>query len=313
MRNFVRFRGLPAIGLSGDVIVDRCQILGVTIANETIEAAFQRIAALIDGEGPRSLYFVNAHTLNNACEDSAYRAILNRADVVYGDGTGVRWAARGRGVTLLDNVNGTDLVPMLLSRGSGIRCYLVGSAPERIETIRANAQTMFPGVDFVGAHHGYIDAAASEAVLADIRRCGANLVLVGMGNPLQEKWIDRHRAALPSALTVAVGGLFEYWGGGLVRAPRWMRSSGIEWVHLMLRQPWKARRYLIGNPVFMYRMFRTAAAERRVGAVFERGASCQATALQPADGSPKRAPEASSVDLAASCLPGESPELKSAS
>ena len=134
-----------------------------------------------------------------------------------------------------------------------------------------------------------------------------------MGNPLQEKWIDRHRAALPSALTVAVGGLFEYWGGGLVRAPRWMRSSGIEWVHLMLRQPWKARRYLIGNPVFMYRMFRTAAAERRVGAVFERGASCQATALQPADGSPKRAPEASSVDLAASCLPGESPELKSAS
>jgi N-acetylglucosaminyldiphosphoundecaprenol N-acetyl-beta-D-mannosaminyltransferase len=75
-----------------------------------------------------------------------------------------------------------------------------------------------------------------------------------MGNPLQEQWIDRWRGELDPTLCIAVGGLLEYWTGALDRAPGWMRRAGVEWVHIMLRQPWKAGRYLAGNPAFIARL-----------------------------------------------------------
>jgi N-acetylglucosaminyldiphosphoundecaprenol N-acetyl-beta-D-mannosaminyltransferase len=55
---------------------------------------------------------------------------------------------------------------------------------------------------------------------------------------------------------MGIGGLFDYWSGDLVRAPRWMRAVGYEWLHLLLRQPHKTRRYLIGNPLFLWRALR---------------------------------------------------------
>ncbi len=238
------------------------RILGVTITDETFEAAVDHVRALVDGDGPRSLVFVNAHTLNHAAADPAFRDTLNAASLVYGDGTGVRWAARLQGLRLRANLNGTDLIPAVLTRRPGVRCYLVGSAPDRIEAVVRTARRLFPDVEFVGAHHGYLDSAASRAVADDVRRSGANLVLVGMGNPIQERWVEAHRAAAPGALFVAVGGFLEYWHGNLRRAPGFMRRAGLEWVHLMLRQPRKVPRYLLGNPLYLARVLRALPQDR---------------------------------------------------
>jgi N-acetylglucosaminyldiphosphoundecaprenol N-acetyl-beta-D-mannosaminyltransferase len=75
-----------------------------------------------------------------------------------------------------------------------------------------------------------------------------------MGNPLQEQWIDRfgHRIHVP--VSIGVGGLFDHWGNNLKRAPVWVRRNGLEWVQLLLQQPHKWRRYLVGNPKFLFRM-----------------------------------------------------------
>jgi N-acetylglucosaminyldiphosphoundecaprenol N-acetyl-beta-D-mannosaminyltransferase len=66
--------------------------------------------------------------------------------------------------------------------------------------------------------------------------------MVGMGNPIQERWIHDNRTRLDGVkLAVGVGGLFDHWGGVLTRAPRWVRRNGFEWVQLMLQQPHKWR------------------------------------------------------------------------
>lgn len=238
------------------------RVLGVDIADQTMREALDHLAALVAGEGPRSLFFVNAHTLNHAAADPDYRAVLNRASRVWGDGTGVRWAASWRGVRLQANLNGTDLVPAFLDRSEGLRCFLVGGTPESVERTLAGARRRFPAIEFVGAHHGFLDEAASRELCARIEASGARLVLVGMGNPLQERWIDRHGSRMPGALCVAVGGLFSYWNGELVRAPAAFRRLGMEWLHLMLRQPRKVPRYLLGNPLYMARAALRARRER---------------------------------------------------
>ncbi len=81
-----------------------------------------------------------------------------------------------------------------------------------------------------------------------------NLLLVGMGNPRQEQWIDRYLPQLRVPLTMGTGGLFDHWAGNLKRAPYWVRRIGCEWMQLLLQQPHKCRRYLLGNPVFLARI-----------------------------------------------------------
>lgn len=248
-------------------------VLGVPVTDWTMSEALAWLGQSLT-EQPRrsrSVFFVNAHTLNLACDDPGFRATLRSADRVFGDGTGVRWAARLlHGVRLKDNVNGTDLVPLLFDQlaGRGLRYFLLGNTPERIERAAAHARQAFGGWTQAGCHHGYLDQAQTPAVIERINASGAHLLLVGMGNPKQEQWIARHLPALDVPVCMGTGGLFDYWVGDLVRAPRWVRASGHEWLHLLLRQPHKARRYLIGNPKFLGRVLasRWAATDARASA-----------------------------------------------
>jgi N-acetylglucosaminyldiphosphoundecaprenol N-acetyl-beta-D-mannosaminyltransferase len=237
-------------------------VFGVPVTDVSMEHALGLLQNMLHAQPRRahSVYFVNAHTLNNACDNADYRNVLKSADRVFGDGTGVRWAARIlHGVSLKDNVNGTDLVPLMFSRwrDRGLRYFLLGNTPERIEIAAKRAQEMFPGWELAGCHTGYLGEGDHAAVIEKINASGADLMLVGMGNPKQEQWIHDHLGELTVPLCLATGGLFDYWVGDLVRAPKWVRRLGYEWLHLLSRQPHKAGRYLIGNPKFLARVLRS--------------------------------------------------------
>jgi len=252
-----------ADGDAAALVPDRMvTVLGVRIANLSkaeAMAAMERMIRTGDA-GARGLYIVNAHTLNLAFEDPSYRAVLNDGTAVFGDGTGVRWAARMQGVRMLDNLVGTDLVPELIQatprRGS--RYYLLGATPDTLERAAAAARAQLPEWELAGFHHGYVIEDSAEAI-ADINRCRPHMLLVGMGNPLQERWIHDHLPELDVPLAVGVGGLFDHWGGNLTRAPLWVRRLGIEWLQILLQQPHKWRRYLIGNWKFLARAARPTA------------------------------------------------------
>jgi len=234
-------------------------VLGVQITDTTMDVALSTLESLIrdyDGSA-RSVYFVNAHTLNQSRSRKGYRDVLNSADLVYGDGTGVRWAARAQGIRLYDNVNGTDLTPALFQRRSErARSYfLLGATPESIERAAHKAKELFPAWTQVGYHHGYLkDDVLTAETIDTINDAAPDVLLVGMGNPLQEEWINEHLHELKVPVCMAIGGLFDYWADNINRAPVWMRKLGMEWLGLLLQQPKKAGRYLLGNPLFLARV-----------------------------------------------------------
>lgn len=214
----------------------------------------------------RTLFFANAHTLNLAAANAEYCRVLNSADWVFGDGTGLRWAARLRGVRVCDNLCGTDLIPALFAAAAnrGYRYFLLGSDEETICRAAARAAAQLHGWTLAGFHHGYLHAPElSERAIEQINRAGPDLLLVGMGNPLQELWIARHRQQLRVPLVAAVGGLFGYWAGTLRRAAPWLRRLGAEWLAILCQQPHKARRYLLGNPLFLWRALSRLPADLR--------------------------------------------------
>ncbi|RAI43655.1 WecB/TagA/CpsF family glycosyltransferase [Rhodoplanes roseus] len=246
--------------------VDKVELLGVFVANMTQDEAVGAFESFVDKRDGRcrAVYIVNAHTLNLAAADPGYRVLLNMSALTLGDGTGVRWAARARGETMKANLVGTDLVPLLFgeARGTSRSYFLLGSDRETIRRAAEYARACFPRWRQAGFHHGYLDEPAeNDRAIEAINRSGADVLLVGMGNPRQERWIAESRSRLATPMAIGVGGLFDHWAGNLARAPSWVRRAGFEWLQLLLQQPHKWRRYLIGNPLFVYRMLATRSRE----------------------------------------------------
>src|SRR5262249_18329711 len=155
-----------------------------------------------------SIGFLNAHCVNVMRTDGDYRVALNGLDRIFADGMGVRIAARAAGVTLKDNVNGTDLFPVLCRHAArnGLGIYVFGA---REGIAAAAAQRMVrdnPDLIVSGTHHGYVaDADAESRLVAEINSSGARIVLVGLGVPAQELWIARNRPRLQPAVIIGVG------------------------------------------------------------------------------------------------------------
>lgn len=237
----------------------RLNFFGVPLANTTMDAA---LAWIIDASAPgrprRQLAFVNADCLNLAWGDLGYRGVLRRADLVLPDGIGIRVGCRLLGWGLRENVNGTDMFPLLCqaAAASGRSLFLLGARPGIAAAAAAAMQQRVPGLRIAGIRDGYFPEGHEQEVIARINASGADILLVAFGAPRQETWIARHRAALAAPVAMGVGGLFDFYSGRMRRAPLWMRELGLEWVYRLLQEPGRLwRRYLVGNPVFLYRVW----------------------------------------------------------
>ena len=201
--------------------------------------------------------FPDMSTLNLAARNPEFRRLLQRRVVTFNDGAGLAFVARViRRAPFPDNLHGTDLCPMLLETlPSGTTIYVLGAPADVVDRAREALENKYPALRFVGHHHGYLDDALEASVLDELRRLRPQVVLVGMGNPLQVEFIDRHLddPDLAGTLWLAIGGQLHYYGGGLERAPAWMIRAKLEWLHLVIRQPHKLGRYGFGIPRFIAR------------------------------------------------------------
>jgi N-acetylglucosaminyldiphosphoundecaprenol N-acetyl-beta-D-mannosaminyltransferase len=264
----VRAFFLKAIGSAPSEGAGTVQIAGVPIANLTMSEAVEQIAARAEsGDGPATVFFVNAHCVNVAAEQPPYAAVLNESWMNLADGIGMRLGARMVGQNIRENVNGTDLFPRLCEAAArdGLSVYFLGARPGVVDQVVAWAKAAYPALRVAGSRHGYFPKDQSLEVARDIRQSGAAILFVAMGVPSQEIWLAQFVQASGVSVALGVGGLFDFYSGRIPRAPLWMREVGLEWLYRFLQEPSRLfRRYFIGNLVFLYRVFRwrTAAPSR---------------------------------------------------
>jgi N-acetylglucosaminyldiphosphoundecaprenol N-acetyl-beta-D-mannosaminyltransferase len=226
--------------------LNQAQVLGVTVDCLDMAATLAAIERFVDEGGMHLVATVNPEFVMRAQNDPAFARVLASADLCLPDGTGVVWAARRQGCDLAGPVAGVDLVGPLATMCArrGFRMFLLGAAPGVADELAARLRADHPGLE-VASHSGAPDAAHDEEALRLIHEHGPEVLLVAYGAPAQELWIDRLRNRLGVSAAIGVGGAFDYLTGRVPRAPQWMREAGLEWLHRLVRQPWRIRRMAV--------------------------------------------------------------------
>jgi beta-1,4-glucosyltransferase len=215
------------------------------------------LGALEQAGPPMALSFCNAHMAEIALRDREYAKALGLFTIV-NDGIGVEIAARileGRGFP--QNLNGTDFTPYLLGRlVHPTRVFLLGAVPGVAEATGRLFAERFPQVVIAGAQHGYFDPAEEQAIVEQIAAARADLLLVALGNPMQELFIARNMNRLGVRVMLGVGALFDFTTGKVVRAPRWVQHLKLEWLFRLGQEPRRLlRRYTIETGSFLIAVF----------------------------------------------------------
>lgn len=206
------------------------------------------------------LTYVNVHTLNLATADSSYAEVLRNADLVLNDGKGVLLAGLLLGCRFPADLNGNLFTPLLLDHAAaaGWSVYILGARPGVAESVADVLKTRHRGLTIAGTMHGHFSTAEEDDVVARIRTTGPGLLLVGMGNPLQERFLARRLKDTGARVGLGVGAYLDFQVGEVTRAPAWMNRVGIEWVHRLVQEPRRMwRRYLLGNPLFVWRVLKS--------------------------------------------------------
>lgn len=233
-------------------------VLGVKIDRLNTRQVIEKLEEFISSGKSHQVVYINVDCINRCFFDKRYGKIVEEADLVYPDGMGVAWASKLTHTPLPERVNAGDFLPQLchICVHKGYRIYLLGGQGWVVRKAAENLCREFPGLHIVGTHHGFFQTEEEGDIIEDINHSGAHILLVGLGVPTQEKWIRRNLDKLKPAVCWGVGGLFDYYSLRIRRAPVFLRRIGLEWAFRLLLEPKRLwRRYMVGNFIFLLRLF----------------------------------------------------------
>jgi N-acetylglucosaminyldiphosphoundecaprenol N-acetyl-beta-D-mannosaminyltransferase len=239
----------------------RTRLFDIDVQTAPPAELLRRILSFARDGGHHRVSYVNAHVLNQSFSDPALRRALQGSELVYCDGYGVRLAARLIGLPVPYRMTGADWIWGVagLCQERGLSLYLLGSEPGSAAEAATALRRWYPRLEVRGTHHGFFEVGSphSERVLEHIAENRPDILLVGMGTPLQERWVDHYFERIDAPVVWTVGALFDYLSHRVPRAPHWLADHGLEWVFRLVLEPRRMwRRYLLGNPAFLARVWR---------------------------------------------------------
>ena len=227
-------------------------LLGTRIDNLSLDEALEKIEGFLSDDRQHHIVLPYADFLVQARKDEEFRRILNEADLSLSDGIGPVLASRIIGQEALkERIMGVDLVWAIFDKfGAHYSVFLYGAkegvAKEAAEKIKVKS----PSTKITGTLNGYV---SDEEVITAINASGAEILLVALGMPKQEKWIYNNLKKLPTVkLAIGVGGAFNFISRRTRRAPRLMQKIGLEWLWRLVFQPSQWRKTWRSVAVFSW-------------------------------------------------------------
>ena len=248
----------------------RTELLGLPVHAHDLASLLATVDRMVASGGRYTVAYANVHTVNIALDQADVARFMAGADLIYCDGNGVRLGAWLGGRHLPPRMTGADWIGDLgrLAADRGYRLFWLGGEQGVAEAAARRLAEEAPGLNIAGTHHGYFAKRGPETdgVIDRINDSAADIVLVGFGSPLQERWIADHRDSLDAAVVWALGATADFLSGRVSRGPAVLHQHGAEWLARLLVDPRRLwRRYLIGNSRYLARVAADRWARRRGG------------------------------------------------
>ncbi len=237
---------------------------GIPITDISRTAMVTRIVTIVEQREHGIIANINIHAINLAYEQPrVYQFFREYASIIHCDGYGVLIGARLMGLHIRQRMTSPDWIDALCEKciERSYALFLLGARPGVAERAARNLQKKHPGLKIAGTHHGYFDKSGNQPenqqVIKLVNDAQPDILLVAFGMPLQELWLLENWDELHAGAAIPVGALFDYLAGEVRRPPRWMTDHGLEWFGRLFVEPGRLwRRYLIGNPLFFWRIFK---------------------------------------------------------
>lgn len=241
-------------------MVQRVNVLGVGISAVDPQRALDFMSGWIRARERHYVCVCAVHIVMECQQDTQLRAVVNRASLAVPDGMPLVWVARLAGQRQVQRCYGPDLMLSFCAHAAerGYTNYLLGGAKGQPELLAERLRRRFPGLSIVGTRATPVRPLApseNDDVVDEINRIGPDVVWVGMGTPIQERWMAANRSRVTAPVLVGVGAAFDMHSGKVHQAPVWMKRAGLEWAFRLTQEPRRLwRRYLLGNPQFIARL-----------------------------------------------------------
>lgn len=238
-------------------------MLGVGVDPVTVGELHAEIDHFIRQESHALVLNANVHCLNLAYKDRRLRDLLNGAEIVFCDGSGVMLAARLLGRRIPERITYADWMWQLadFAASRGFSLYFLGARPDIARKAAEQLKKRHPELKIAGIRHGYFDrtpgSPENEAVVEEINAVTPDILVLGFGMPLQESWLINNWSRVDARVALTGGAVFDYVSGELRRGPKILTDNGFEWLARLLIEPGRLwRRYVVGNPIFLLRVLR---------------------------------------------------------
>lgn len=214
------------------------------------------------------VHFLPADPTVRAMDDRDYQEELNAGELNVPDGKSVVWALRLKGARS-ERLAGSEAMEFLVRHGEqdGLRHYLFGGEPAVLTALQARLARRYPRIELVGAESPPFRALERRELKEAAERIGAvdtQLLWIGLGTPKQDLVAATMRDLGAAPVILCVGAAFDFLAGTKRRAPKWMQRAGLEWLHRLGSEPGRlGRRYLVGNPRFIWGVARELVARRK--------------------------------------------------
>jgi N-acetylglucosaminyldiphosphoundecaprenol N-acetyl-beta-D-mannosaminyltransferase len=222
--------------------------------NLTQATYFAKMALL----NPKQLKIItlNPEMIVNAEKKIEFQAALNNANMVIADGTGIAWALKYLNpgeYEDFERVPGIELAEKIVLSANELskKIAIYGGTKEVLEKIVKVFSEKYPKVDIVKTIDGFSEKNDLEIAKEIAYEC-PNVILVALGSPKQELWIEKYSYLFPKSIMIGVGGTLDVWSGEKERAPDWARDLHLEWLYRVLSEPKRIPRLLSSHPRFVY-------------------------------------------------------------
>lgn len=253
-------------------MVTRVRAFGIEMDPLSLDEASAVIHQWIDEPHGACRYVVTPNVDHTVLltESQELRAAYDEASLVLADGMPIVLACRWLGRPVPERVAGSDLVPAVFSAADpqrGLRVYLLGAAPGVAERAADQIHAQWPAVRVVGCHSpplGFEKLDVQNAEIVErVNAAAADLLILGLGAPKQEVWIQQRHRQLRVAAAICAGATIDFLAGERSRAPVWMQRVGLEWLFRIGTEPnrlfWRYARDAWVFPQLLWREYWSAA------------------------------------------------------